>query len=268
MTLSLAFKAGDGIAVAADSRTSFNQPIGMQSRVLSDSTHKVFQVANVAAATFGYAFLLGRNIAGHMSEYAKTHSDGDPRVSEVATSLTTFFGDLIDHHLATVDEAPIPEGATALGFLLGGYDDGTPRLLEVKFPSREVEELAVGAWRGQTDVVTRLIKGVDIDLLARRCGNAGLGEHQAALQREIEKMEYTIPFQLFNLQDIVDLAVLLIRTTIDVQRLTHGTAGSPISWPGVGGPIEIATVTATAGFRWVQETKVEADRPRGVAVRL
>ncbi len=57
------------------------------------------------------------------------------------------------------------------------------------------------------------------------------------------------------------------RTTIDVRRLTLGTvAMAPeFSWPGVGGPIEIATVTATAGYRWVQRTLVQGERPAGVA---
>ena len=70
-----------------------------------------------------------------------------------------------------------------------------------------------------------------------------------------------------NLQDGIDFAVLCIRTTIDVQRLTLGpVATAPeFSWPGVGGPIEIATVTATRGFGWVQRTSVQGERPAGMA---
>jgi hypothetical protein len=70
-----------------------------------------------------------------------------------------------------------------------------------------------------------------------------------------------------NLQDGIDLAVLCIRTTIDVQRLTLGPLAiePDFSWPGVGGPIEIATATATGGFRWVQRTTLQGERPAGVA---
>ena len=70
-----------------------------------------------------------------------------------------------------------------------------------------------------------------------------------------------------NLQDGIDFAVLCIRTTIDVQRLTLGpVATTPeFSWPGVGGPIEIATVTPRRGFGWVQRTSVQGERPAGVA---
>jgi hypothetical protein len=83
----------------------------------------------------------------------------------------------------------------------------------------------------------------------------------------LEACRYRIPFDSMNLQDGIDFAVLCIRTTIDVQRLTLGTlATAPeFSWPGVGGPIEIATVTAAAGYRWVQRTVVQGERPAGVA---
>jgi hypothetical protein len=79
----------------------------------------------------------------------------------------------------------------------------------------------------------------------------------------LEACRYRIPFDSMNLQDGIDFAVLCIRTTIDVQRLTLGTvAMAPeFSWPGVGGPIEIATVTAAAGHRWVQRTLVQVSAP-------
>jgi hypothetical protein len=32
------------------------------------------------------------------------------------------------------------------------------------------------------------------------------------------------------------------------------------SWPGVGGPVEIATVTAMGGFDWVQRTTLRGER--------
>jgi hypothetical protein len=67
MTVALAAVTSDGIVVAADSRTTWG-PAG-QYRVLSDFTHKVFKVGDYAVTTYGWAFLLGRNIAGHFSEF-------------------------------------------------------------------------------------------------------------------------------------------------------------------------------------------------------
>jgi hypothetical protein len=71
-----------------------------------------------------------------------------------------------------------------------------------------------------------------------------------------------------NIQDAIDFSVLLIRTTMDVQRLTNGTTADPGVFPGVGGPIEIALVTAKNGFEWVQRTSLLAERPSGQAERL
>jgi hypothetical protein len=62
------------------------------------------------------------------------------------------------------------------------------------------------------------------------------------------------------LQDAVDFAIVLIRTTIDVQRFTNGFKGQPGKFPSVGGPIEIAVIDQ-GGFRWVQETKLAGERP-------
>lgn len=67
MTLVMGVAPGDGLVLAADSRTSWT-PQDQHWRVLSDNTHKVFQVGQFAAATSGWAFLLGRNIATHVFE--------------------------------------------------------------------------------------------------------------------------------------------------------------------------------------------------------
>ena len=94
-----------------------------------------------------------------------------------------------------------------------------------------------------------------------------LGKELHEVMPLLEGCRYRIPFDSMNLQDGIDFAVLCIRTTIDVQRLTLGTVAmaADFSWPGVGGPIEIATVTAAAGYRWVQPTVVQGERPAGVA---
>ena len=62
----------------------------------------------------------------------------------------------------------------ALGFLVGGYDDaGVGEAWEVTLPDRAVEQIATtangggAAWRGQSDVVTRIVRGSDLELLGR-----------------------------------------------------------------------------------------------------
>lgn len=271
MTLAIAIATGDGLVVAADSRTT-NQFGDSNRRVLSDFTHKVFRIFNVVVATYGYAFLSGRNIAGHMAEFAQTFPEGEPSAEEVANALCNFFGTRFEQHLLDVPgDIPDPE-VIALGFLVGGYDNGIGVVFEATIPSKTVSRIGDSksgacAWRGQTDVVSRLIKGIDVGPLLGFADEVGLVQHVIDLQPACEKLEYVLLVNRMNLQDAVDLAVLLIRTTIDIQRLTHGTLGSLGSWPGVGGPIEIAAIDSR-GFQWILETRLQGERPSGVAERI
>jgi hypothetical protein len=115
-------------------------------------------------------------------------------------------------------------------------------------------------WRGQTDVVSRLLKGIDRSLLVTLAAEGELSAHVDALQPYFDQMEYFLPLSLLNLQDAIDLAVLAIRTTVDVHRLTHGTKAFPGSWPGVGGPIAVAAISPADGFVWVQRPQLEGER--------
>lgn len=168
---------------------------------------------------------------------------------------------------------PPPEDVTAVGFLLGGYDEGgIGEAWEVGIPNNLVDLIATtatrggAATRGQTEVVRRLLKGIDAELLGDLASRSDKLLHLEALAEEIEALGYIIPFESMNLQDAIDFAVLLFRTTIDIQRQTLGThAVDDFYWPGVGGPIEIATVDAFDGFTWIQQTSVQGERPPGQA---
>ena len=53
-------------------------------------------------------------------------------------------------------------------------------------------------------------------------------------------------FAVFSLQDAIDYARFLIRTTADYQRFSG-------KLPTVGGEIDIALVTNYRGFRWISQ---------------
>lgn len=240
-----------------------------QPRVLSDFTHKVFQVGEVAVATYGWAFLDGRNIAGHMAQFVASEEAGTPE--ETAERLRDYFKKRIEDHLSKHEQdAEIAKEGDQLGFLVAGYDSDVGRTYDLLLPSGEISqwgdtvEGTGAAWRGQTDVIQRLIKGVDIGVLSYFAEEDGLVTEVGALQPLIDKLEYVIPFGSMNLQDAIDFAVFCIRTTIDAQRLTYGYSGAVGSWPGVGGPIEIAAVRGS-GFEWVQRTTLTGERPAGLA---
>jgi hypothetical protein len=234
----------------------------------------VFAVAGAAVATYGFAFLSGRNVSGHMGEFVQSVGSSNPEPSKIANDLSTFFGDRLEEHFRNGADPRPEEGSDVLGFLVAGYYNGVGEVHEVSLPSGTVQKQfdsssGGAAWRGQTDVVIRLLKGFDAGLFGRLGQEGQLPEQLVAALPEIlaplQKMEYVVPFNLMTVQDAIDFVVLLIRTTIDVQRLTYGTVAYPGSWPGVGGPIEIASIMPIEGFSWVQQAVLQGERAAGLA---
>ena len=264
MTLVLAVACGDGLVIAGDSRTSSPASAG-PARVLSDRTHKVFALGQVAVATYGLALVLKRNIASHLAELT-AGAPSSPTPSEVVGLLDAHFRPLVQEHLT---RAGANRPSDALGFLVAGYEGGVGSVHEVVLPSGENRVVAStaseppggAAWRGQTDVVERLITGVDRRRLTRIAQRAGKEGPLEDLDEALRGLGYLIRFDAMNLQDAVDYAVLAIRTTVEVQRLTDGTVAAPGAWPGVGGPIEVATVTSPDGLRWVARSDVTLPAP-------
>jgi hypothetical protein len=72
-------------------------------------------------------------------------------------------------------------------------------------------------------------------------------------QKVLQSLAMPIPYQFLPLQDCVDLAIFLIKTTATIQRWTTGVRG-------VGGAIDVATITRTDGFRAIQEKQILGDR--------
>ena len=70
-----------------------------------------------------------------------------------------------------------------------------------------------------------------------------------------QTFQMPIPYQFLPLQDCVDLSILLVRTTMDLMGFIVGSRG-------VGGPIDVAVVTRTEGFRAVKQKKISGDNPR------
>ena len=89
MTVAISIVSGDGLVVAADSRSSGQVDDGLM-RVLSDYAHKVFQVGECAVATYGWAFVGNRNIAGHMYD-VMTATDSEDSPEKVADRIGTHF---------------------------------------------------------------------------------------------------------------------------------------------------------------------------------
>ena len=110
-------------------------------------------------------------------------------------------------------------------------------------------------WGGQLQIVTRLIYGYDPGLteIMRQKLNLDGSQLAQAFAEICPQLEFTITYQVLPLQDCIDLATFMVRTTIIAQGLA-------ISIRGVGGPIEVATITRTQGFEYVQRKMIHGEQ--------
>jgi hypothetical protein len=157
---------------------------------------------------------------------------------------------------------PAPPGQDMI-FLVGGYDaDGTyGRVFEVFIPSRPAPRETIPAgqfgatWGGQHQIASRLVNGFDpmTSQIARDFLHVPApAPPQQPDPFEVElktKLSSKIPWQFLPLQDCVDLAIFLVRATITLQRWT-------VDIRGVGGAVDVATVTKIAGFQYVQQKEI------------
>lgn len=134
-----------------------------------------------------------------------------------------------------------------------------------QFRRRDSKEkgLEYGAdWIGQTDVITRIIKGYDgrIDRIAFINEAIGRIGHEDAFA-QLNNLEYSIQWGTMTLQDAVDFCALMIETTSAIQRFSDGIIADPGDMPGVGGPIDIAVITPENGFQWISKKKLRYEGP-------
>ena len=66
------------------------------------------------------------------------------------------------------------------------------------------------------------------------------------------ELAFPIPYEFLPLQDCVDLSILLIRMTIGFHTF-------PIEVRGVGGAIDVATISRTGNFVPIQQKSVHGE---------
>lgn len=267
MSLGVAIKGPEGVVLAADSRVTIaaQQPGGPQFFVNFDNASKLLSFSEphnfVGAVTYGQA-IIGRRTAHsfipefevHLAEKSKKSRLG---VEQYAEELSKFFMDRW-----TQAEMPSPKDGKVLGmnFLVGGYDANAAygKVFLFVIPSqpdpepRNPDDFGM-SWGGQLEVASRIIHGFDPALLGIVKQQLDLKDEQVEeLRKVLGALQFTVPYEVLPLQDCVDLATFLVRTTMTAQGLAIGVRG-------VGGPIEVATVTKTSGLQFVQRKKIHGE---------
>lgn len=267
MSLGIAFKGPEGIVMAADSRVTLTATLPNNTLVPAyyDNATKLLKVTGqdfVGVVTFGQGALgttEPRTAHSYIPEFEAELSSkanlGRLSVQDFAQRLSAFF-------VARWNAANMPKVADPMVFIVGGFDEGATygRIFQVSIPNSPAPVEQVGNefginLGGQTEYVTRLLGGFDARLPAVVRASLGLNQQQeTAMTQEIRKQFNTaIPYQFLPLQDCVDLAIFLIRTTVALQSFTVGIRG-------VGGSIDVATITRMDGYRAIQAKQVVGER--------
>jgi hypothetical protein len=255
VTIVVGVATSEGLVLGTDSRTTYD--MGDHHRIASDYAQKLFTVGEMGVATFGNAFVGYETIAGLMDQFAAQVGEDGKDVHHFAEALAEFFSQRFLSQLETDGREWNPETEPfPFGFLVAGYDDdGIGHIKGVNIPENKIDpELTADTtkggtmWRGQTDVIGRLIKGVD----TQRLGNGIDAETQAAL----ETLEYQL-ISPITVQDGIDWVGFLVRTTIDMQRFSDGTMQDPRAIPGCGGELQLLAIERS-GSSWVSRLTLTA----------
>ena len=256
MSLVVAVKGTEGIVLAADSRVTLTSQAGFPSTF--DNATKLLSLGEphnwVGAVTCGIATIGGRTHHSLIPEFEPTLGEKRLSVHEYAVRLSAFFQ---DRWQASGQSNDIGNAE----FYVGGYDENKPYGAVYYFATptypTPIEHNAGKfgiSWGGQRNIVDRIIHGYDPQLLPALQQFFSLPDEQveAFRMRLASQIEYRTPYDVLALQDCVDLAAFLIRATITAQSVSTDLRG-------VGGPIDVATITRTDGFRWVQRKRVQGE---------
>lgn len=266
MSLGIVIKGPEGLVLAAESRLTLmaeNNETHEKLPVSYDNATKLLSFSgaheNYGVVTYGQAVIGLRTAASFAPEFESKLGEERLPVAEFAANLSSFF---FGQWQAVMPADPkIPN----MTFLVAGFDPPEPygRVFQIEIPrSPTPVELNPGegafgiSWGGQRETVDRLIRGYDAALPDSVTTALGLdSEAQEKLETALKRFQLPVPLAAMPLQDCVDLAILFIRTTIATQALTVGLRG-------VGGPIDVATITRGGGLTFVQRKRITGEHDR------
>ena len=262
MSLGVAIKGPEGIVLAADSRVTLQAaPVGGGATlpIFYDNATKLLSFSRqrfVGAVTYGMAVIGNRTAHSFLPEFEVELPESPLSVREFAERLSAFFLKRWQHDM------PKDYAGPAMTFVVGGFDEGAAygevHLLEIPFkpdPQERTNKIGFGmTWGGQLDIVSRIFHGFDPGLATLLAKESGSDPKAVAgwLQSAGPQLALAVPFEFLPLQDCINLAAAVIRTTAVFQNIA-------VRMRGVGGPTDIAVITRAEGLKFVQRKKLTGE---------
>ncbi len=261
VTLNVSLRVPDGIVLASDSLSTQTEPINQKLNVTGkcDACGKQIEIRDVQAppinvpsstwpytqklfpiaerfglATYGSAFVNGRSIYNHVVELTPRlpkPKEGEDHFSAVSKVICDYFVEQQQKQLSAwgIEPALLPDEWFPFGFQLVGF-----RTVGVPEPTAWTHWIRIGKIAMVEDVTgLGCYCSGDLSVVALLWPAKGAAANYGA----------------FSLQDAIDYAKFLIRTTADYQRFSGRL-------PTVGGDIDIVLVTNHRGFQWIQQKEL------------
>ena len=267
MSLSVIVKGPEGVVLATDSRVTLEaqKKGGPTISVNYDNATKLLAFSRphnyIGCVTYGVAVIGQRTAHSFISEFEQQVLAEEKKpltVAEYSSKLSDFFSQRWKETMPEDYDGP------NMTFVVAGYDPGAAygKVFLFGIPGKPTPEPRHPGdndfgmtWGGQLQVASRLIHGFDPELPSilkqmLKLDDRKIDQLNKTLRRNLE---YPVPYAVLSLQDCVDLAIFLIRTTMTAQHLAIGTRG-------VGGPIDVAIITRTNGLLHVQQKLIRGER--------
>jgi hypothetical protein len=273
MSLGIVVKGSEGVVLAADSRLTLTATLpanpampnlNVQIPVNFDNATKLLTFAKpntwIGAVTFGDA-VIGtkpsdlRTPQSFLPEFEADLPSERLAVADFSKRLSDFFLDRWKARMPATHPGP------GMTFVVGGFDEDKPYgsvylfvIPNQPMPDERSPNDFGMTFGGQNELMGRLIGGYDprVIEIARKELNAP-AVRLDAFQKALSQLQLAIPFQILPLQDCIDLALFLIRTTTSAQNLSIGIRG-------VGGAIDVAVITKRDGLSIIQQKELTGEK--------
>lgn len=264
MSLAIAIKVPEGLVLAAESRVSYQIPdgTGNSNFITFDNATKLLSFQGhdyVGAVTFGAGNIGTRTAHSFIPEFLS-------QLGKQRLAIDAFAQKMSDFYMAQWNEA-MPDVASYKGqdmvFVVGGFNDKSPygTIVQFALPRNPKPVVAISndefnmVWGGDRTIVDRIFSGIDgrLDAYVR---NIAKKDKIKEYDENRSKVELPITITALALQDAVNLAITLIKSTIELQSLSTGQRT-------VGGPIDVAIITREGNLSFIQKKKISGEKNNG-----
>lgn len=262
MSLGIVIKVPEGLVLAADSRITLGAqittPMGLQQLpVYFDNATKLlsFSAPNttVGVVTYGQAVIGQQNqrtAASFIPEFESELTNERLSVLKFAEKISEFY---LKQWRSTMPPDDKIGNIPNMTFVIAGFNlnevYGQVYIVEIPRAPKPLErnidnEFGI-TFGGQHEIVSRILLGYDIRLPEALKGLNLSPEQATKVGVILKQYQLAVPLQVLALQDGIDLANFLIRSTVDGQKLSIGIRG-------VGGDIDVAVIKRNKNLQFIQ----------------